>query len=525
MNFQTGAKYTIQTNIIFSQNERRFICCGIKHYSHFRGYDCMYAVVWYKRDLRISDHEPLKAAIESGLPIIPVFLVEPTQEVQPEFHERHRDFQLQCAAELQLSIPLQIMYRDALPTFKSILGKYPVSKVYSYAETGVAWTYQRDISVRRWLEAKGVDWIEFPYAGVQRGRSNRHKWDEQWRETMTRPLAIPDLTHAKWAVDKPGTFLPEKLIINPNSMYQTGGYHIAQQRLHEFLHQGIYRSYQAHISKPVESRSSCSRLSPYLAWGAISLREVYQTSMRVYQSDAPGKRALQAFISRLHWHCHFIQKFEMEDRMEFENLNRGFNAIRTEVNDEFVRRWKEGSTGIPMIDASMRCVNATGYLNFRMRAMLVSFLTHNLWQPWQTGVHHLARMFLDFEPGIHFPQFQMQAGTTGINQFRIYNPVKQGLDHDVRAVFVRKWVPEIAHLPETLIHTPWKMTPIERAWTPFDYPEPVVDIEQAARKARDTLFDFQKHSDEVKRENLRILLRHTTAVRKIAQRTKIITSS
>jgi deoxyribodipyrimidine photo-lyase len=207
----------------------------------------------------------------------------------------------------------------------------------------------------------------------------------------------------------------------------------------------------------------------------------------------------------------------------FENINRGFNAIRSDVNDDLVRRWCEGTTGIPMIDASMRCVNSTGYLNFRMRAMLVSFFTHHLWQPWQAGVHHLAKMFLDFEPGIHFPQFQMQAGTSGINQFRIYNPVKQGLDHDAAGHFIRKWVPELESLPNPLIHTPWKLTPIERAWNPVSYPEPIVDIDKSAGHARDQLFNLQRHSQLVKSENLRILLRHTTSVRKVSHRTKVIT--
>jgi deoxyribodipyrimidine photo-lyase len=485
----------------------------------------MISIVWFKRDLRIRDHTPLKKAIEKGLPILAVYLVEPKSTTKEEFDFRHMKFAFDCAADVQLHIPLQILYRDAVSFFQAVLKKYKIDGVYSYCETGVAWTYERDRELTQLLRYHNVNWHEFQNGGVQRGRSNRTDWDQQWRRFMQTPLDTPDLKQAIWVNDGPGTFMPEGIAtsLKSDTPFQKGGEAYALERLNAFIDQQGYLMYQKHISKPIASRDSCSRLSPYLAWGAISIRQVYQRSMKVYLSNPPGKRALQAFISRLHWHCHFVQKFEMEDRMEFENLNRGFDAIRYDVDDDLVNAWKNGLTGVPMIDASMRCVKATGYLNFRMRAMLVSFLTHQLWQPWNSGVHHLAQCFTDFEPGIHFPQFQMQAGTTGINQFRIYNPVKQGQDHDSDGSFVRQWIPEIASLPNELIHTPWKMTPIERLWTPIDYPLPVVDIENSARHARDTLFAYSKNNPLVRAENYRILMRHTTAIRDVNHRRTEIT--
>jgi deoxyribodipyrimidine photo-lyase len=143
-----------------------------------------------------------------------------------------------------------------------------------------------------------------------------------------------------------------------------------------------------------------------------------------------------------------------------------------------------------------------------MRAMLVSFLTHHLWQPWQAGVHHLARLFLDYEPGIHYPQFQMQAGVTGINTIRIYNPVKQGLDHDADGLFIKAWLPALQYVPAPLVHTPWKLTPMEqmqyRCRLGADYPWPVVDVDEAARHAREQLWRV-KASKAVKQHNRFIL--------------------
>lgn len=226
------------------------------------------------------------------------------------------------------------------------------------------------------------------------------------------------------------------------------------------------------------------------------MREVYQAAInraREIKAMPPGTKgkwpgAMRAFTGRLHWHCHFIQKLEDEPDIEFHNMHRLYDGIREDdFNEELFEAWKAGRTGYPLIDASMRALHATGWLNFRMRAMLVSFASYHLWLHWRKPSLFLARQFVDYEPGIHYCQHQMQSGVTGINAIRIYSPLKQAIDQDPDGVFIRKWIPELRQVPLEFLFKPENLY----AFAP-DYPKPIVHEASARKEAAARIYAVRK---------------------------------
>ena len=127
--------------------------------------------------------------------------------------------------------------------------------------------------------------------------------------------------------------------------------------------------------------------------------------------------------------------------------------------------------------------------------MLATFWSFTLWQDWRPGATHLARLFLDFEPGIHYPQFQMQAGMTGYHPLRIFNPMVQAQKYDDYGLFIRRWVPELKQVPDAILATPWQLSPMEQMFYNFqlgrDYPHPVVDYDQATKVAKEQYWAFR----------------------------------
>ncbi len=468
-------------------------------------------IVWFKRDLRVSDHEPLARAALLG-PVLPLYVLEPELWKQPDASGRHYDFLMECLSTLdrdltKLGQPLLLEIGEMPHVLEALRKRFAIAGLWSHQETGNGWTYERDKAVGRWCRQHQIPWREYQGSGVIRALSGRSGWSARWQKFMAkprfpRPKSLAQVEHF------PKALVPSKselgLLPDLCPGRQPGGRDQAISDLRSFLKERG-RNYRFEMSSPRTADKACSRLSTHLAFGTLSMREVlHSTAHRQdeilkhphFPDGSIWNKSLLSFTSRLHWHCHFIQKLESEPEIEFQNFHKAYDGLRPDgilpgsAEYKKFQAWATGQTGFPFVDACMRSLISTGWINFRMRAMLVAFATYHLWLPWREVGLHLAKLFTDYEPGIHWSQVQMQSGTTGINTIRIYNPVKQGHDQDPDGDFVRRWVPELLDYPDVATHEPWKL-----ASPGSIYPLRIVDHEIAAREAREKIWNVRKSKD------------------------------
>lgn len=478
------------------------------------------SIVWLKRDLRLRDHAPLAAAVAAGFPVLICYVFEPSMALQPDWDVRHWRFARQSLEDMETLLrrgnqQLYWFHNEIRAVFEHLNTLFGIQGVYSHQETGNWASFERDKGVGKFLKKEQIPWYEFQQAGVIRALKNRDNWEKKFVAVMESPqvdLPRGSLQTVVLAAETCDFLqLPDfpTAVLADDALMQVGGERIARQLLSDFLAKNG-ADYLKNISKPASSRRHCSRLSPYIAYGNLSIRQIYQATTAAMEKTA-WKRDLQHFQSRIFWQSHFMQKLEREPHYQFESVNKSFASVYPAPDSALLAAWEAGRTGYPLVDAAMRAVKATGWLNFRLRAMCVSFLTHHLGQAWQSGTPHFARQFLDYEPGIHYPQFQMQAGVTGVNLVRSYNPVKQSQDHDPDGIFIKEWLPELRHIPATLLHEPWKLSVLEQSFYGCelgkDYPFPIVEAD-ANKEIVTQLWAIRK-TDEAQQEGKRVLKKHT----------------
>jgi deoxyribodipyrimidine photo-lyase len=486
-------------------------------------------VVWFKRDLRIHDHRPLLEAAVRG-PVLCLYVYEPELLASPELGALHYTFIHESLVVLRenlrrLGAELTVRVGSMPDVLDQIHSEHPIAALYSHRETGNRITYDRDLRVADWATARGIPWHEWGQYGVVRRLKTRDGWARRWARVMSKPiLDAPEVIRGYEGVAPEDLRTAADLGLPGASQVeaQRGGEAIAQETLDSFLEERG-AGYRFEMSSPVVAGTSCSRLSPYLAWGNISVKTVYQRAREratevkaLKKANAPidprWPQSLSSFQSRLRWHCHFMQKLEDEPDIEFHAMNRSLDGLRKDdFRQDWFDAWAAGMTGYPLVDACMRALHRTGWINFRMRAMLMSFASYHLWLYWRPTSLHLAKCFLDFEPGIHFSQAQMQSGITGINAVRIYSPIKQVHDQDPEGVFIRRYVPELEGVPSEFIAEPHKMpTDLQHSVGCVigkHYPEPIVEHGPAYTDARNRIYSARRKSD-AREESKRVYEKH-----------------
>lgn len=424
-------------------------------------------LVWLKRDLRLHDHAPLAEASRrcaAGEKALALYVRETDYWATDKASEDQWGFVAECLRNLASGLGKiggNLLIAEA-PSAENVLGilfeQYEITDLLCHQETGNGWTFDRDKRIFRLCRERGVPVVEFLQNGVLRGsKAPREKPEHQvfWREWITAPQAPkPEFWRNPSAL--PSGLQPSDPSTHGDVSRQQGGEHLALGLLESFLGERclLHQGYRVEMGSPLHAYEACSRLSPHLTWGSLSTKRAAQASMAREPWPPHGSMMHRnSFHRRLRWRDHFLQKFESLPWMEFRCINPARETLHG-WDETLYACWASGMTGYPFVDACMRSLNETKWINFRARAMLVSFASYALNLDWRRFAPHLARTFLDYEPGIHYSQLQMQSGTTHGSPPRIYNPIKQSLEKDPEGEFIRRWVPELRDLSGDTIHLP-----------------------------------------------------------------------
>ncbi len=495
----------------------------------------MIGLYWLKRDFRLLDNPALTLALDNCASVTMLYAAEPSMLKAADTSVFHLNAIQSAFNELQRRLKGRkgLCYQvtsELLPLLKKLYSLKRFDFLYSHEEIGFARTYSRDRDVARWCYENNVKWIEVQQTGVFRRLKNRDKrsklWNHFYSETIL-PVPSQDLVYKlkcpkEWEAVLNTIPLNFKLeghlpIKETKTALQLVSELNAHKMLKSFLHdRGL--SYSGGISSPTTAMTAGSRMSTFLAWGSISGRYVYQkanSQKERYRNSglrtAPQwSRSLSSFISRLHWRDHFIQRLESQSNMEFYALNRAYEQVEYANDENLLRSWLKGRTGFPMVDACMRCLAKTGFINFRMRALITSFACHVLHLDWRYIKDPMARLYADFEPGIHISQLQMQAGVVGINTIRVYNPTKQIIDQDPECLFIKKWISELSNFTseEIIAHGKESLG---------KYPPQLVDYKVESKKMKDQLWSI-KGKIETKQLAKKVYLKHGSRKRPLSKR-------
>jgi deoxyribodipyrimidine photo-lyase len=456
-------------------------------------------IVWFRDDLRLSDHPALHAASITGAPVICLYVFdEQSTNLRP----------LGAAARWWLAQSLRALRRhlEAIG-WPLVLRKGPAAKVISElarsADAGaVFWNNlaqapHRTVAdqVAAALKGLGILARTFPGDLLAGPETIRNKDGRSLRVFTPFWKRVRDLGDPPKPLPAPKALSPvpdiaseplESWHLEPTDPDWAGGLReswapgetSAQARLRQFLSSGV-AGYSVARDRPGEDGTS--RLSPHLRFGEISPRQVWHAA-RFAAAERPELAGdIDKFLGELGWRefCRHLL-FDVPDLAE-RNLQPRFDAFPWKTDARALHAWQRGLTGYPIIDAGMRQLWHTGIMHNRVRMVVASFLVKHLLIDWREGEKWFWDTLVDADAASNPANWQWVAGSgaDAAPYFRVFNPILQGEKFDPDGAYVRRWVPELGDLPARLVHQPWTATPLELAGAGIalgkTYPEPVVD--------------------------------------------------
>ena len=462
------------------------------------------AIVWLRRDLRLSDNPALAKALASHPRVLPVYIHAPEEEAPWTPGAASRWWLHHALADLteQLDGRLLIRRGGALETLQVLIAETGAAAVYwnRLYEPAVI---ERDKAIKQALRAaeigadSGNAGLLFEPWTVQNRQGKPFRiFTPYWKQLLAvglpqRPIAVPSVdsrlvTKAAFrALDAVPLDDLGLLPSIPWDAHMAETWHVtregAEGRLEEFIETDLRRYAQG---RDLPARDQVSRLSPYLHSGQLGPREVVAACRQIRQASEPFLREIgwREFAHHLLYHFPHTTDAAMDTR---------FDTFPWRDDDAQLQAWQCGRTGVPLVDAGMRQLWASGWMHNRVRMIAASFLTKNLLLPWQAGARWFWDTLVDADLASNSLGWQWTAGcgADAAPYFRVFNPVLQGEKFDKDGSYVRRWVPELARFPDTWIHQPWaapeEVLAAAEVRLGDSYPRPLVDLKASRQRALD----------------------------------------
>jgi deoxyribodipyrimidine photo-lyase len=438
-------------------------------------------IVWFRRDLRIADHAPLARAVRRG-EVVPIFIFDRALLHHPETAPARVAFMLACLASLDAELRQrggQLILRsgDPVEILPQLVRETEADGIYAYLDFERIYGRRRDAKLSQAMADQGLSLRWFEPIGAVADLMPYPAYRDAWYAAMREPREpSPSRIDVPPIASEPLPTLENLGLAATAVPIPEGGTEAARRLLRSFFSEHRDRYYWQ-LSYPIAEATT--GLSPYLKFGVISIRECYQITEAQLKgiTDRGVQRTRKQLISRLRWGSGFAQRFRYLPQLELRSLYSVFDEDGWEFDRELYEAWQTGNTGFPIVDAAARSLLATGGwkgLNFRSRAIYSSFLSNLLGMDWRYGALHFMQNLIDGDCPIDHYQWAMQSGVTHCldkSWTRIYNPQQAAIDRcDPDGLFIKRWVPELQHLPAAKLGQPPKVA---------GYPAPILDYKQA----------------------------------------------